>query len=192
MNKKESYLLKEINKKDVRRLRNIISGKHNDNTTVQVGYKKQEIEHKEGDVWEENGKVWTITNGIKHSKSKTKEIKKYGNIPLFCPKCNEPMNHKNHRDSYEVHGFCFNCLSKFETDLKVNGKWEEYQNKIHNESIDNYLEKMRNMIEEEINDTNSSFFSEGGELQQWLGSVDKEKVREAFKQIEEYYESLKK
>lgn len=60
-------LNKEFQKKDVQRLRNLVQGKYGDKTTVGVGYSKKYINHEEGDVWEENGRQWTIKNGIKQN-----------------------------------------------------------------------------------------------------------------------------
>ena len=53
-------LKKEFQQKDVNRMRNLISGKVTDKTAIQSGYEKHQETHKEGDVWEEDGKKWTI------------------------------------------------------------------------------------------------------------------------------------
>ena len=41
-------------------MRNIITKDYSAKTSTQIGYTKEYVEHKEGDVWEENGKQWTI------------------------------------------------------------------------------------------------------------------------------------
>jgi hypothetical protein len=41
-------------------MRNLIQGKHGDATISSVGYRKKEEVHEEGDVWEEDGRQWTI------------------------------------------------------------------------------------------------------------------------------------
>ena len=46
-------------------------------------YVKKQEDHKEGDVWEENGKQWTIKNGIKMTISKLDLVKKYGDLAHF-------------------------------------------------------------------------------------------------------------
>ena len=61
----DNLLKKEFKTRDVQRMRNIITKKTGDKTGVQVGYTADYIEHKEGDVWEENGKKWTIKNGMR-------------------------------------------------------------------------------------------------------------------------------
>ena len=44
-------LKKEFNRRDVERMRNLISGKAESSSESQVGYKKKTIKRKEGDVW---------------------------------------------------------------------------------------------------------------------------------------------
>ena len=75
-------LKKEFKRKDVNRLRNLIQGKTDDSTNTQIGYKKKTKEYKEGDIWTENKKTWTIKNGIKQTISKLDKIKKEIFLPL--------------------------------------------------------------------------------------------------------------
>jgi len=51
----ESQLKKEFSQRDVKRMRNLITGNFGDRTQVQVGYEKQNQEYQEGDVWEDSG-----------------------------------------------------------------------------------------------------------------------------------------
>ena len=60
----DNMLKREFRERDVQRMRNIITKDYTAKTVTQVGYTKAQIEHKEGDVWEENGKKWTIKNNI--------------------------------------------------------------------------------------------------------------------------------
>ena len=43
-------LKKEFKRKDVERARNLIQGKTGDSSEIQIGYKKKQVEYKEGDV----------------------------------------------------------------------------------------------------------------------------------------------
>ena len=52
----DNILKKEFNKKDVERLRNLVKGKSGKRTTQGIGYTKKQEFHKEGDIWEENGR----------------------------------------------------------------------------------------------------------------------------------------
>ena len=72
----DSLLKKTFQKKDVERIRNLVKGKSGDRITSGVGYNKSSVEdHKEGDVWEANGKTWTIRDGIKENVTKLDEFK---------------------------------------------------------------------------------------------------------------------
>ena len=69
-------LKKEFKRKDVERMRNLIKGKANDSTELQVGYTPKKEDYKEGDIWEEGGKKWTIKDGIKQTYTKLDKIRK--------------------------------------------------------------------------------------------------------------------
>ena len=57
MEDNESRLQKDFKSRDVQRMRNLITKNYGDKTATQAGYTKQSVEHKEGDIWEENGKT---------------------------------------------------------------------------------------------------------------------------------------
>ena len=63
----DNVLKKQFQQKDVQRLRNLMTGKYGEKTTVGVGYTKQHGFHEEGDLWEEDGRTWTIKNGVKQN-----------------------------------------------------------------------------------------------------------------------------
>ena len=65
-----SNLKKEFKKRDVERMRNLITGKNGKKTTLGIGYTKKQKHHEEGDVWEEDGRTWTIKEGVKQNITK--------------------------------------------------------------------------------------------------------------------------
>ena len=79
----ESKLKKPFREKDVNRLRNLITKKFGDSSSTQIGYQKAQEDHKEGDVWEENGKEWTIRDGLKQTNTKLDNFKRMAMMPLF-------------------------------------------------------------------------------------------------------------
>jgi len=127
---KETLLQKEFTEKDVNRIRNLVNKKFGDSIQTQVGYSKKHIERKEGEIWEENGKQWNIKNGIKISISKLKKAKTYNHIPFICPTCNGPIRNEYDKKMFHIHGTCFDCVTKMETKLKIEGNYEKYENKI--------------------------------------------------------------
>ena len=122
----ESNLRKEFSKRDVQRMRNIITGNAGGSTGVQVGYSKQSQDYTEGDIWEENGKQWTIKNGIKQTVTKFDRLKKMFIIPIACPECSKPMKNDDiNKKMWSIHHKCFDCVLEMEAKIKLEGKWDE-------------------------------------------------------------------
>ena len=187
----DNVLKKEFQKQDVQRLRNLIQGKYGEKTRSSVGFSKKEEFHSEGDIWEEDGRTWTIKDGLKQNITKLDKAKKAYNMPLFCPKCNNVMKKRNDKPFYRIHKMCFDCVIDMEIELKKQGKWEEYERKIKNNEIDNKIKEFKIYIEERLKEGNDSFVSESGEVEKWLGKVNKERVEEHVAEVVEYLESLK-
>lgn len=190
----DNYLKKQFKKKDVQRLRNLVQGKYGDKTKRQVGYKKYERQYKEGDVWEENGRKWTIKNGIKQNLTKLDNLKKLVVTPLFCPKCKKQM--KKHFDPmyYKIHKRCHDCVVKFETKLRVKGLWKEYEKSIINNDIDAFLKDYDKRSEEILNNysNTTSYFTEHGDKETWKGGKSKKELKEELDKAREEIKNIKK
>ena len=128
----ENNLKKEFSKRDVTRMRNIITGKTGDRTQVQAGWELGKEDHKEGDVWEVDGKKWTIKNGIKQTVTKLDKIKSLVLMPLSCPNCGGVIKLTDiEKKMWSIHKTCFDCVIKKESKIKRDGKWEEYEDACH-------------------------------------------------------------
>ena len=57
---KDSVLKKDFQKRDVERLRNLVQGKYGEKTRSSVGFTRKQEFYNEGDVWESDGRTWTI------------------------------------------------------------------------------------------------------------------------------------
>ncbi len=187
----DNVLRKEWSKKDVQRARNLITGNTGEKTTQGVGYSKKQSFYEEGDIWEESGKTWTIKEGIKQNITKLDKIKKLGKTPIFCPNCNTVMKHRFDNDYYKLHKMCWGCVIQFENDLKANGVWEEYHNKIHNGEIDNLISEFSLWVKEEMLVTNDNFITEQGDIETWVGKPDDKRVDLGLEKMIEYLKSLK-
>jgi hypothetical protein len=187
----DNVLKKEFSKKDVQRLRNVFTGKTGDRTTDGVGYTKKQEFHKEGDVWTENGREWTIKDGIKQNVTKLDKAKE-AVMPLFCPSCNKVM--KKHQDPaiYKMFRRCHDCQAEFEMRLRFKGLWDEYQKMIDNAALENIQEHMKDWLNSALNESNQSFVSEDGEVQNWKGGINKELAYKNLEETIKYLESLKK
>ena len=188
----DNVLKKEFAKKDVERLRNLMQGKYGDKTQTSVGYTKKYESHKEGDIWEENDRKWTIKNGIKQNITKLDTAKKAHMVPLLCPNCKTVMKNRNDSTYYKVHKTCFRCVALKEDKIKREGKWDEYHNGIINNEIDNKIKDFKLWIQDKVEESNSGHVSEDGDVERWVGKVNKEKVDDNIKNVVEYLESLKK
>ena len=187
----ESKLQREFRERDVQRMRNLITKDYSAKTGVQIGYTKENIERKEGDIWEENQKTWTIKNGIKMTVSKLDSVKKILQLPLTCPKCSRAMkDFEANRKMYSVHKMCLDCVVEFESELKRLGKYEEYERNIIKKGIAVYIKELEDvMLEIAMTDNDESFVTEAGDIEKWSGgNFDKQSLIE---EIAEYIKTIK-
>ena len=183
-------LKKEFSKKDVSRMRNLIKGKTNASTGTQIGYKKEKKEYKEGDVWTENRKTWTIKNGIKQTVSKLDKIKKEVFMPLCCPNCGKVMKKRLDKPNYKIHKKCFDCVIEFEHKLKIKGEYKKYRKNLLGQNSLEIVNEMESYLLDAINSSNSGYVSEDGVVERWVGGINKkeftQKIKEATKTRREH------
>jgi hypothetical protein len=79
-----------------------------------------------------------------------------------------------------------------EIKLKKEGKWEEYENNIHNNEIENKIIEYKLWIEEKLGESNNSFVSEDGDVEKWSGKINVELVNNSVEEVVKYLESLKR
>ncbi|MDB4344635.1 hypothetical protein OAA39_00275 [bacterium] len=192
-------LNKEFKRKDVERMRNLIKGKTGESAELQVGYRAKKEDHQEGDIWEEGGKKWTIKDGIKQTYTKLDKVKKEAILPLFCPECGSLMKKRIDAKMYKIHQKCSDCVIEMEHKLKMEGKYKEYERNIIATNAESYLDDLETYLLEAINESNTQYVSERGEVERWKGGVDKEKfipeMKENFKgfrkQVKDYKDNNK-
>jgi len=191
--KKDNVLKKEFQRKDVERLRNLVKGKHGDRTTIGVGYTKKYEHHKEGDVWEENDRTWTIKNGLKQNITKLDPFKQIAHTPLFCPCCNKLMKKHLDKKVFPAYQKCFDCIVDFEAELQRQGKLEEYHNDLHNKNVDKTIKEYKAFMDDQINNiSNKGFVTEAGDVENWVGGVSKEELIKNLQEGLDFLEGLKK
>ena len=175
-------LNKEFKRKDVERMRNLIKGNANESAELQVGYTAKKEDHKEGDIWKEGGKEWTIKDGIKQTYTKLDKIKKEAIIPLFCPSCGGIMNNRNDSKMYKLHKKCLECVVKMEDKLKMENKYQDYAKNLMADNALSYANHLESYLLETINQSNNQYVSEAGDVERWKGGIDKEKLTKEIKE----------
>ena len=186
----ESQLQREFRERDVQRMRNIIKKDYTAKTVTQVGYTKAQIDHKEGDIWEESGKKWTIRNGIKQTVTRFDELKKIINLPLTCPNCGKAMkSHSLNKKMWSIHKKCFDCVVSHETELKRTGKFDEYVRDLVSKGVKNYIQDLENALLDLSQPDSDTYVTEQGDVEKWTGKgVDKDKLT---KEVQEHIQKLK-
>jgi len=186
----ESSLKKEFRREDVQRVRNIVNKDFTAKTKSQTGYQKTSKRYKEGDIWEESGKKWTIKNGIKQNITKLDAAKKALKIPLACPKCNEPMKHRFDKKMYKIHGFCFDCTLTYEAELRKAGLFKKYEASMINGSIDAFAKDLTAWVNEYV-EADSTYVTEQGVVEDWKSNKTGQNTK-VMQNLKEFIEVLNK
>ena len=168
---KDNVLKKEFKEKDVQRLRNIVSKKYGEKTSTSIGFTNNTNEvYGEGDTWEEDGKTWTIKDGIKQNVTRLDKARETINFPIFCPSCKKPMKPHIDKKWFQLYQHCFNCQVDFETTLRTSGQWETYHKEINNQGLEGLIKEFETWINEEIqNGDTQSYITEAGDVEKWVG-----------------------
>ena len=181
-------LNKEFKRKDVERMRNLIRGKSGESAETQVGFSSKKEDHKEGDIWEEGGKKWTIKDGIKQTATKLDQVKKEAILPLFCPNCGSLMKKRLDAKMYKIHKTCFDCVIEAEHKMHIEGTYKKYESEIMLNNADDVINDYELYLLDALNTSNDQYVSEKGEVERWKGGIDK---KQAEKDIKESIAKLK-
>jgi DNA-binding protein H-NS len=176
----ETLLNRQFTEREVQRMRNIVTKKTNDRTHIQAGYESH-VKRNEGDTWDENGKTWTIKNGIKRSVPKLSKFKSVNVMPLTCPQCSESLVRDSHyvKHIFKLMHKCPKCVAREESDLKIQGKFDEYAKKMYAQNHLHILEQTEKEFDDFVNHGFEKFMSESGEIETWDGKgLTPEQIKE--------------
>jgi hypothetical protein len=101
------------------------------------------------------------------------------------------MNRRVDKPYYHTYNFCLDCYAKFEDKLKAEGKYEDHFNKINNKIIDSRIKEFKAYVTDKLNESNNNHVSEDGDVENWVGKIDKLKVDEYTAVVIDHLESLK-
>ena len=72
------------------------------------------------------------------------EALKDAKMPWFCPECDKVMKSRLDDKMYRLYNHCFDCQVKFENKLRIEGKYEEWEEK---KVLNNKLSYIKDQIE---------------------------------------------
>jgi hypothetical protein len=117
--------------------------------------------------------------------------------PWFCPECNKVMKQRLDDKMYRLYNHCFDCQVKFENKLRIEGKYEEWEEqKVLNNQL-SYIKDQIASIEDWKDEASKPLvvFDQVGvqdvELQTEKWSKNTEKVEEMSKEALEGLNKIK-
>ena len=120
-------------------------------------------------------------------KNKRMDVLKEAKTPWFCPECNKVMKSRLDDKMYRLYNQCFDCQVKFENKLRIDGKFEEWEEK---KILNNQLSYIRDQIES-IEDWKKEASKQVVAYDQ-VGIKDVELHKETWSQNTERVESVSK
>lgn len=183
--------------KNISAIKKMLSGKHHSQTktTISVPVTEAKTEVRAvGERWfDKNGIEWEQRNGFVIERGKLQDLRAeilLKKMPTNCPNCNKKMKGMLDERFWKTDKRCFDCQLQFEHNLRIEGKFEEYeQNKIRENArawlkdAETEVNQIIAAITEEIDIANSD-----ASMEKW-GGLDKEaiikKIQEDFNKVRE-------
>ena len=113
---------------------------------------------------------------------KMTEIMQDVRMPLFCKKCSKIMTQRLDDKMWRLYGQCFDCQSKFENKLRIEGKFDEWQEKKVRQNKISWLKDQIQAITEWKDIKTPEFFNNVGvnypemEKEKWGGDTTQLKL----------------
>lgn len=179
--------------KNVETVKKMLAGEHFTQTKKSIYFSgDKKIDRKLGERWtDDDGVEWEQKDGYKINIPRFQEIRDMLEIPSTCPVCKRPMKKRLDKKYYNMHKKCMDCVIEYETKLRIEGKYEEYEKQRVKENALAWLadaekekEYLKRMFSKPIEYTNSD-----GTIEKWGSNINSEeiskKIDEDFKKIKE-------
>ena len=196
---------------NIKAVQQMLDGTHKFQTKKTVGFSdaesksKQTVHREVGDVWEEtdiNGNVYVIEqrDGFRIRKTKNSDIFQSIRDELQSfPNCKKDVctcigTHHLDQKMRKVHGMCFDCVIEMEHELKLAGKYEEYeQNKI----LENALAWLRDaekdveLLKQSYTQAQQFVSNSDGYIEHWSAKMTPEEFESTIqKQFDQFKEKF--
>lgn len=182
---------------NIKAIRQMLDGTHKTQTKKTVGFsdvKSSETRREVGEVWtDENGVEWEQRAGFKIKKGKLDEIRELlakDRMPKDCPECKQPMTKRLDEKFWKLEKRCFDCQVSFEHNLRIEGKYEEYERDKVLRNAESWLVEAEKEAKDlaEVFRNPLTFAGADGSIEKWSGGMTGEEVAE---KIEKEFEMFK-
>jgi len=146
-----------------------------------------------------NGTIYTIEqqNGFRVKKPKNSvasEVRNYLKSYPNCPKDTCTCSSPNHLDKKMkiIHGMCFDCVIDMEHQLRIEGKYEEYEQKKIRDNAEAWIKKAAQdvvMLKKAYTESQQYVTNSDGLMETWAAQMSPEEFEE---KVEKQFEEFKK
>jgi len=180
--------------KNVKAVKEMLSGEHKTQTKKTISFADKVVERKNvGETWtDDKGQKWEQRKGYKVKVGKLsklrEELKSFPNCNKETCTCIEPGQADLKMKA--IHGMCLNCVVEMEHNLKLEGKYEEYEKKKLLANAEAWLKQAE--LEKEVLKTTlkASFVNEDGSIEKWKGMTEEELEEKIDKEFETFRETF--
>jgi len=180
---------------NIKAVKEMIAGNHRTQTKNTVGFDEQKefVKREVGEQWTDNdGNIWEQKKGYKVKLGKLSELRdSLKDFPNCKEGCTSHMNPtRNDLRMKVIHGMCLDCVIEMEHELKMEGKYEEYERSKILENAKAWL-KQAELEKDTIKlAMQARFVNEDGSLEEWDGmswSEMEEKIENEFRTFRENF-----
>jgi len=167
---------------NIKAVKEMLGGEHKTQTKKTISFTDKVVERREvGETWIDNkGQKWEQRNGYKVKIGKMaklrEELKSFPNCNTENSSCNCTEPGQADLKMKAIHGMCLNCVVEMEHNLKMNGKYEEYERKKMLSNAEAWLKQAE--LEKEVLKTTlkASFINEDGSIEEWAEGMSEDEV----------------
>ena len=182
---------------NIRAIRQMLDGTHKTQTKQTIGFaggKGIEQKREVGETWTDvHGVEWEQRNGFKIQKGKLDELREMlakTKMPAICPKCSQAMTKRLDKKFWALEKHCFDCQVEFEHNLRIEGKYEEYEKQRMLANAENWLKDAEQEAKELAAAFRNplAFANSDGTIENWSGGLTGDEMAE---KIENEFELFK-
>ena len=164
---------------------------------TQVGWTEDLSKRKEGEQWvDAKGRHWVKRSGYKKRTNKPGKVD-VETTRLLCIMCERDMKWGNYLDDkiYRKTGRCYDCNSVFESKLKIEGKFDDYETIKVLKNQRGFCLDLKSKLEETIHHLTTStddimYINEDGSEEVWKDTTRLTVLEDASKDLTDCLDAL--